>query len=267
MRAALRRGGRVHGRGGALLAALLAALWFSANNAAIGYTAAIFDVLGATLCLATLWLYQRSRRSATPLPYVLAGTLCYFLASRTKEFAPGMIAVLFLASLLVERQSLTATMKQLAPYLVVFVILAVRFAQLFATHPPAANDPYRLDISPQSLISGIGFYMRALFYVETASDLMILALLLCLLAWGMLAADERTRRVGLFGLAAYVILLGPTLLIPRHHQSLYLYAPHFFFALAVGALLIKRTIPGAAALAVSAAVVVAPTLIQAANMR
>ena len=43
---------RYIGRAGAVIAALLAATWFASNDA-VGWTAAIFDLLGATLCATT----------------------------------------------------------------------------------------------------------------------------------------------------------------------------------------------------------------------
>src|SRR5262249_15601617 len=61
-------GVRYVGRAGALLAALLAAVWFAANTAVM-WVAAIFDVVGATLCLAALRFRQRAIASDKPLRY------------------------------------------------------------------------------------------------------------------------------------------------------------------------------------------------------
>ncbi len=75
---------------------------------------------------------------------------------------------------------------------------------------------------------------------------------------GLYAAHDRTQRTALFGVAGFLILLGPTLLLSAHRDPLYLYTPHFFMALVVGALLAGRLIPAAAAVVVSVAILLPP---------
>lgn len=78
--------------------------------------------------------------------------------------------------------------------------------------------------------------------------------LLAYAAW----RSAQARRVIAVGFAGFVILLGPTLLLSAHLEVLYLYAPHFFVALAVAALL---TVPGVCRLggvAFAAALIVLP---------
>ena len=248
---------RYIGRGGALAAALLAAVWFSANNA-VGYTAAIFDLLAATFCLATVLMRQRSRSSGDDLRYDLAGALCFLLAIRTKEFALGMVAVLFLMNLLVEKQSLRATIRQLWPYLVVFVVYASRYGQLLATTPRVAGDPYNLHLSLSGLMTSLAYYVTSLFYGESFVQTLVVAALLIALGVGLILTGEQSRKAALWGIAAFVILLGPVLLLPAHPDRLYLYAPHFFFAIAIGALIAKRTIPNVLAAVIAVGVLLPP---------
>jgi hypothetical protein len=76
---------------------------------------------------------------------------------------------------------------------------------------------------------------------------------------GALAAKDTLQRTILLGLAGFVIMLGPTLLLSAHRHLVYLYAPHFFMALAVGALLgNNRAIPIVAAAIISTAILLPP---------
>ncbi len=221
---------------GALTAALLAATWFSANTAA-GWPAAVFDLLGATFCLATVLLRMISRSRGDALPFDLAGAACYLLAIRTKEFALGMVAVLFLMNVLVERQTLRATTRQLWPYLVVFVVYAARYGQLLATTHAPPGSLYHLDLSPTGSLATLGFYVATMFYAASPFKLAIVAGMVAAMGVAMMVSKESVQRVALWSLATYLILLGPVLMLPWRKDPLYLYAPHFFFALVVGALI------------------------------
>ena len=247
---------RYIGRSGALLAALLAAVWFSAN-AAVGWVAAIFDLAGATLCLAVIALRQTSRRSGDVLRYDLAGAACYVLAIRTKEFALGMIVVLFLMNILVERQSLRATFRQLWPYLAVFLVFAARYAQLLHASPPPGDSPYHLEWSLPSVVSSLGFYVKAIFHRESGAQPMIAGGMVVAMGAAMLLAEDRVQRAALWSLSTFVILLGPVLLLPAHLDPLYLYAPHFFLSLTIGAMLTPRV----ASIALVAIVVAGVTIL------
>ncbi len=243
---------------GALVAAFLAATWFSANGA-VGWTAAIFDLLGATFCLGTVYLRQLSIKSGTNIAYDLAGAACYVLAIRTKEYALGTVAVLFLMNVLVEKRSLRATIRQLAPYLFVFFVYAARYGQLLATEPPPIGNPYHLDLSPFTVVDTLGFYVRTAFYAHFGLPVALVAAMVAGLGAGMLMSDDNAKRAGLLGMAGFFILLGPVLLLPGHHDGLYLYAPHFLAALAIGVLFARRFVPMALGVAIVAALMVGPT--------
>ena len=252
---------RYAGRSGAVLAALLAAVWFSANPA-VSWSSGIFDLLGATMCLLTLLLRQLALKSTSVkgILYDLAGAATYLIAIRTKEFALGIIALLFVVNVLVERQTVRATIKQLVPYLAVFAICAVRYANLLTTSGPEVGNPYHLDFSVLSIVGNLGYYVRELFYAEAGGvHPLAVAGLIAGLGAGIFTADEKAQRTAVFGIAAFVIMLGPALLLPKHQDPLYLYTPHFFFALVMGALFAKRIMPSIVAAAASVAIVVAPT--------
>jgi glycosyltransferase involved in cell wall biosynthesis len=251
---------RMVGRAGALLAALLAATWFS-SLIAVGWPAAIFDLLGATLCLATVWFRQLAIKSGGRLRYDIAGAVCFLLAIRTKEFAIGTVGVLFLMGLLAERQSVRATIRQLAPYLIVFAVLAARYVQLLATAAPAEDDPYRLVFTVSTVIASLRFYLSTLFYADILRP-WGLGILIVVLAGALLIANAQQRRVVAFGLAGFAIMLGPTLFLvttaATAYHALYLYTPHFFMALVVGALLGHSHASRALTLAVALAILISP---------
>ncbi len=241
---------------GALVAAIVASIWFIALDA-VGWTAAIFDLLGATFCLATIALRQLAARSNRGMFYDLAGAACYFLAIRTKEFALGMIVVLFLMNILLERQKPRSAVKQLLPYIVVFAVLALRYAHLFMTTMPAEGDPYHLQISLSAALSSIYFYISQSFYGDVIGKWGA-ALVLVGLTAAIALANEEQRRAAVFGFYSFIVLLGPTLLMPAHLDPLYLYAPHFFLSLVVGACVGARTLPGVLAIAVTLMLAIAP---------
>jgi len=253
---------RYSGRVGALLASLLAATWFSAL-AAVGWLAAIFDLLGATLCLATVAFRQLAIKSGSHFRYDVAGAVCYLLAIRTKEFAIGTLGVLFLMGVVAEKQSVRATLKQMAPYLIVFAVLAARYAQLLTTAAPAEDDPYRLVFTVSTVIASLRFYLSNLFYADIVRP-WVLGILVIGVVGALLTATAHQRRVVAFGLGSFVIMLGPTLFLVTSattaYHALYLYTPHFFMALVVGALLGDRYVSRILTLAVALMVLQAPQL-------
>jgi hypothetical protein len=251
---------RYTGFAGALLTALLAATWFS-TLIAVGWPAAIFDLLGATLCLSTLFFRQLAIRSGNGVRYDFLGAACYLLAIRTKEFALGLIAVLLLMNLFVEKRCVRATLRQLLPYLIVFAAYAFWYLRLMVTNPPTGGTPYALDFSMHTILASLGFFVSTAFYGEIIGAT-ALASLIVGLAIALIFAGAEARRIAALGLAGFVILLGPTLLLATNgdtaYHALYLYTPHFFLALVIGALCVKRIVPAVIALAFSLVVLVTP---------
>ena len=251
---------RYVGRSGALLTALLGAMWFSALTA-VGWPAAIFDLLGATLCFSTLLLRQVAIRSSSSIGYDLAGATCYLLAVRTKEFALGLVVLLVLMNLIVERKSVRVTLKELLPYGVVFVVYAFRYARLMATAPPASGTAYALDFSGSTVLSSLGFQVSTAFYGEFIGVIGVTSVIVGLAA-ALSTAGAEARRVAAFGFAGFVIMLGPTLLLATNsntaYHALYLYTPHFFLALVIGSLFGRRILPTLVAVAISLTVLVPP---------
>lgn len=243
---------------GSFTAAALSALWFCALSA-VGWVAAIFDLLGATLCLSAILLRHASLNRGGDLRWNIAGALAYLLAVRTKEYAIGLIAVLFLMELLCERRRrMREMLAGLWPYLVVFAIYMATYLRLYAISPAPAGELYRLHFSALDLVKNLWFYVSTALYQDSVGEQWAIAAVVGLLVLAALGAWRRNW-TAVWGITGFVILLGPTLLLTKHLDPLYLYAPHFFLALAIGAGFSAGILGRIIALALTALVILAST--------
>lgn len=205
----------------ALIAGVLSAAWFAAN-AAVGWTAAVFDLAGATFCLATIFLYGLEGRRQWM--WRLAAIACHVLAIRTKEFGLGLLLALFAWELFVAD---TPNWRRLLPHVLVTLVYATAYAFLFAD-APMRGGPYQADVSIPALLESLWIYLRML-----GNGYLWSALALA----GVCVVHAVTRnRVGLFGMAAAIAVLAAVLPLSIHRDALYLYAPHFFAAISVASL-------------------------------
>lgn len=218
----------------ALLAALLSATWISANNA-IGWTAAIFDLLGATMCMLSLLFKQMANRTEKRVWFDLLGVSFYILAIRTKEFSIGLIALFVLIDLLLEKIDLKVSLKRLIPYFLVFLFYATYYFYLYLGVVIPEGDPYSLQMSIPGVMTNLYIYVKSLFYEQVFGNWILASFLLGVFICIFLCSGY-LRRVYFFAVSAFVILLGPTLLLAKHVDPLYLYAPHFFMAMSIAAL-------------------------------
>lgn len=226
---------------GAFLAAVLAGTWVIANDAVI-WTAAIFDLFGATLCLLSIYLWQIGRRNQNTW-IVILGAIIYFLAIRTKEFAITLPLLIFAMAILLESESWKSALKRIWPYCLVMGALGLWYLQLLLNSPLiGGNDAYGLHIA--SIWDNLRYYLDTLFYenlwdpsrtVWSKVHLAIVLIAIACLFWGLWTSTNY-RKVFLVAMLGFLLMLGPTLLLKNHLGELYLYAPHFFLALAIGGL-------------------------------
>ncbi|MFY2843556.1 hypothetical protein ACOTJF_17860 [Achromobacter ruhlandii] len=218
---------------GAFVAAVLSATWFVALNA-VGWVAAIFDLLGATLCLIAVLLRQQALQRDGDWRWNVAGALAYLLAFRTKEYAIGLIAVLFLMELLCERRSIRQVLVGLAPYISIFVIFMARYIWIYLQMPIPENDPYFPHFSIVDIAVNLWRYMTSMFYPDIAGMATATVAVIGMSAVTIMASLHRNGTAA-WSFLSFAILLGPALLLTNHPDNLYLYAPHFFMALTLGA--------------------------------
>lgn len=220
------------------IAAVLAATWASAISAAT-WLAAIFDLFGATLILLMLVSQQHADRAGKWWP-TLASLLFYILAIRTKEFAIGGAVLIFLMEYWCEKKDLRASIRTAIPFFVVFTIYAgfysyyVLKAGMADFSVSRTSHVYTLDLHPVGLLSNLWFYFSTLFFAKIVGSIGIVAILFALVA-GVWTLPDALRQIAYFGLAGFVLMLGPTLGLSLHRTGLYLYTSHFFAAMAIGA--------------------------------
>ncbi len=244
------------GRSAALLAGVLAGTWVAANNA-VFWTAAIFDILAVLLCLTSIWVWQLAWNCKVRIIYFIVGAVAYFLAIRTKEFAIGLPVLLFLVSTMLEKRSLSETLQSLVPYLAVMLVCGVTYLQLFYSGVSTAEsspNPYALDLF--SVADNFVFYFSRAFYVQQVGPFGPIVAAIVFLAAGVRMPYYKTFVFVCF--CGFSLMLGPTLLLGAHQDVLYLYAPHFFLALAIGSLFLLPAFWKAIALSVSVSLVVLP---------
>lgn len=221
------------------IAAALAAIWASAISAAT-WLAAIFDLFGATLILLMLVSQQHADRTGKWWP-TLASLLFYILAVRTKEFAIGGAALIFLMEYLCEKKDLRASIRTVAPFLIVFSIYAGFYLYYVLKTGTAefgvtkASHVYALDLNPVGVLANLWFYFSTLFFATIVGPVGIIAILFALVV-GVWTLPDALRQIVYFACAGFVLMLGPTLGLSLHRTGLYLYTSHFFAAMAVGAL-------------------------------
>ncbi|MFY2842303.1 hypothetical protein ACOTJF_11460 [Achromobacter ruhlandii] len=243
---------------GAFVAAALSATWFVALNA-VGWVAAIFDLLGATLCLIALLLRQQALRRGGDWRWNVAGALVYLMALRTKEYAIGLIAVLFLMELMCERRRVRQILVGLAPYISIFVIYMASYIWIYLQMPIPETDPYRPHFSVVDIAVNLWSYMTSMFYPDIVGRTTAAAAVVGMVITTALASLRRNG-TSAWGLASFAILLGPTLLLTNHPDNLYLYAPHFFMALTLGAGFAAGRFSQLISLAVAIFVVLTPVI-------
>ena len=229
------------GAGGAALAAVLAGTWVVANDA-VFWTAAVFDLVGATACLLSIFLWQLGVRQNRWV-WIVLGALVYFLSIRTKEFAISLPIIILFISHLLEKQSLRASITRLWPYWLVMGVMGVWYGVLMQKSAIVGNsDAYGLHFS--GILENLNYYLGTMFY-ENLWDpqrrvwnalhgfMILAAAILWILA---IVRSAHYRKVLMVSVIGFLGLLGPTLLLKNHLGQLYLYAPHFFLAMAIGAL-------------------------------
>jgi len=223
----------------ALIVGALAGSWFVANNA-VFWTAAIFDLLGATLCLLVIFFWQKTQTKKHIMFYSIVGAFIYFLAIRTKEFSLGLPVLLFIMSTTLDKKSIIQTLQLLVPFIIVMFVFGARYIYLlFYSGTSLLNNSdssYGLHFS--GILDNIWFYFSKSFYSDAFGLFGVYAVLFSFVLIGIIT--PRIRMILFFCLSGYLILLGPTLLLSSQLSALYLYAPHFFLAFAVGGLFLAE---------------------------
>lgn len=170
----------------------------------------VFDVLAATFSLLCLLAYSASGRASLPLAF-----LCFWLATKSKE----MTVMLPAALAAWEYWFGPGRWRRLAPFFALSLALGVQALIVNATR----ESEYTLRFGPGEIFECAVFYASRIFLLPYAG--------LLLVAIPFLLRDRRTY----FGLAFFLLLLGPMLVLPGRLFSAYLYLPMAGLAVVAGA--------------------------------
>ena len=132
---------------------------------------------------------------------------------------------------------------------------------IYCMKPPHGLDPYHLVFTPATVIASLKFFISVSLYREAVGSLVFLTTLVAI-GIAVVTANAQARRRAAFGFASFVVMLGPTLFLVTTDQTsyhrTYLYAPHFFLALSLAALLGNNVLSTIIATAAIVVVLVAP---------
>ena len=219
----------------ALLAGLLAACW-SSTLTAMSWIGAIFDLVGATWCMLALLLYiYAARRNRGAKVLMLGALVFHVLAIRTKEFALALIVLLAAWDwLLLEAPGWRTRLRRLAPHAAITAIYVVVYLYFYLINRPTVvvAGAYQVSISVGTIVENLAYYFSTAFYLRDMvafQGLWIAGLSITLVVLGA----SLFSRVGWAALVAATSLLAVVLLLGNQRSPLYLYAPHFFLALAL----------------------------------
>lgn len=216
------------------LAGVLAACWFSTLTA-VHWIGAVFDLVGATLVLATLLSYQQAVLSeGRRWSWLALSVVLHLAAIRTKEFALGMVVVLVIWEfVLLRRDGWRERCLRLAPHALLATVFIVLYAVLYKEqHAALEGGSYGLSLTATGVLEGVGWYFAQAFYafVPGSNETHIGAGFLFAACVVALACSSR---VGITAVGSAVVLMAAVLLLGKQRHPLYLYVPHFFIAVAL----------------------------------
>jgi hypothetical protein len=220
------------------VAAALSATWFCTIEAAVKINA-VFDLLAFTFSLVSILLFRSAINNQDKKKYIFA-ILAFIFAVRTKEYAVGLVPILFLQEIIFFKGGLKNTFKRISAYIVVFALLGFRYFQLYldksSNNVVGEGTGYHLVFDFRSLLENVYWYWCQAFYKPFISPSYFWVVFL-IFAIVYIIGDLKLRRVYIFSVFSFIVLLGPVLLFSQQRSTLYLYAPHFFIAFILAATL------------------------------
>jgi len=215
------------------LCAFLFACLYPANSAIL-YIGAIFDIMCGFFILLSFIMFIEY----ASVPSKAFSVLCYFIALRAKEMAfamPFVLAFYYLATecLEVSLKSIFKIVKQIWPFLMVLVLIAVIYVKVGKVGGKIlpSTHPYFMEFDFRTFYRLINHYMSRLSWIPEQFHP---ASLLAIIAITGIIFRQKILLATIFSLIA---ILTPVLFYPNHIFDLYMYTPSIFFAILVGSLL------------------------------
>ncbi|MFZ4286383.1 hypothetical protein [Variovorax sp. HJSM1_2] len=220
------------------IAAALSATWFYAIDAATRVNA-IFDVLAFTASIASILIFRESVEKNSKIKYII-GLLLFVFAIRTKEYAIGILPILFLQESIFFNGKIKESLKRISGYIFVFLLIFTRYLSLYFDQSTerliSKTSDYHFSYSLQGTLENFYWYWSEVFYKPFVSPIFLGLIFLIFIAI-FITGDGKLKRIYLFSICAFTLILGPVLLFTGQRSALYLYAPHFFVALLLAATL------------------------------
>jgi hypothetical protein len=181
----------------------------------------IFELAACAFLLIGIYLYVSSRRRSWSL--VLALSVIYMFAIKSKEMAISLVAVWILYDICVRREW---NARLLVPLAIAGWFTYLKVSTMQDLNPA---DPYYIDLKLSTLMQGFGQYFNWLYVVK-------LPAILWLLAAAALAAIliYRGERVALFFLGYVFLTFLPVIFLVNHRWPYFWYIPFFGVAGLIG---------------------------------
>ena len=245
-----------HSRPLAFISALIFGMWPN-STMAVQWVAAIFDLLGATLCLLSMDLFldaTDTEKQDKKVFSIVLSLIFYYLALRTKEMTIVLPVIFlmfhFLSCLDNERISLNKLLSYRPPkflftHLTLMLFFLFWIMRLKANVPnvtTSSDNPYFYTFNPVVILTSLLRYLDIFFQFDspafsfqnfTIFPLICIGLFALLFLYG-LTQMARGHHSLLFLICAILVSLAPVLPMANMQHRLYWYIPSIFMALLLG---------------------------------
>jgi hypothetical protein len=204
------------------------------TQGAVTWVAAIFDLSASAFMLLAIYAYLERNKWG-----VVLSLICYYLATRSKEFGlllPFILIVFDFAESQADLnwQNLLAAIKRACWHFLIFTILAAQYAYLFldANYVKLPEHAYSQVFSFAEFIVGMKFYLGRFFFPSATNQIGATITLVLFFAFTFYGLVARNRPI-VCGAVCFLISIAPVLFLKNHREMLYMYHPAFYLALFV----------------------------------
>lgn len=210
-----------------LFICLLFGIWYP-SNFAIGWIAAIFDLICSTFILGSIYAFMKYAEKGEK-KYLLFTLILQILAIRSKEF--GILTPVFILGFLLlnNRYKLSKVYREVIIIFGTSIFFGSIYLYLLLNNKASSSDSYSTALDWEAIVANLRNYYSILFFRdETISLILLLPIVVSFLLYRKL----KLLRNGLIYVVLFIVSLSPVLMLPNQFSEIYLYFPHFFAILA-----------------------------------
>ncbi len=210
-----------------LFVCLLFGIWYP-SNFAIGWIAAIFDLICSTFILGSIYAFMKYVEKSEK-KYLLFALMLQILAIRSKEF--GILTPLFIFGFLMlnNRYKLFKFYREVIIIFSTSILYGSIYLYLLLNDKASSTDSYSTALDWEAIVGNLRNYYSILFFRDETISLI---LLLPIFVTYLLNRKLRLLQNGLIYIFLFLVSLGPVLILPNQFSEIYLYFPHLFAILA-----------------------------------